>query len=183
MLTAGDEIRRTQRGNNNAYCQDNAISWFDWRLQKKHEDIRRFVREIVRFRKNEITVRQPYFLTGQPRTPGGLPDISWYGAQGGSVPWNHALDRSLTCLLAAVPPTMDHEGSLYHVMMMFHGGWESRDFSFPAVCQNFSWRLFVDTAAPSPNDIFPDNTGLKPNLKKTIKFEPHSMRIFLAEAR
>ncbi|MDR0703798.1 MAG: glycogen debranching protein GlgX [Planctomycetaceae bacterium] len=181
MLSAGDEVRRTQRGNNNAYCQDNAISWFDWRLLKRHRDLLRFVKELIRFRKKEVTVRQPHFMTGQPRLPGGLPDISWYGALGGAVPWNNSLDRSLTCLISAVPPTVDYEGSLYHLLMMFHGGWEPREFYFPAVCQNFSWRLFLDTSSAAPNDIFPEGTGPKPNLNSALKFIPHSMRVFLAE--
>ncbi|MDR1269554.1 MAG: glycogen debranching protein GlgX [Planctomycetaceae bacterium] len=183
MLSAGDEVRRTQRGNNNAYCQDNAISWFDWHLLKRHGDIRRFVRELIRFRKKEVAVRQPYFMTGQPKTSNGLPDISWYGALGGAVPWNNSLDRSLTCLIAAVPPTTEHEGSLYHLLMMFHGSWEPREFCFPAVCQKFSWRLFLDTSSAAPNDIFPEGTGPKPNLNTAIKFIPHSMRVFLAETR
>ena len=183
MITAGDEVRRTQHGNNNAYCQDNAISWFDWRLLKRHKDVYRFVRELIRFRKKEVTVRQPYFLSGHPRVPGGLPDISWYGAMGGSVSWNYALERSLTCLISAVPPTMEYEGSLYHVLMMFHGGWEPKDFYFPAVCQNFSWRQFIDTAAESPNDIYSDRTGPKPNLNAPLRFLPHSLKVYLAEAR
>ena len=183
MIVAGDEVRRTQQGNNNAYCQDNDISWFDWRHLKKHADVFRFVQELIKFRKKEITVRQPYFLTGQPRVPGGLPDISWYGAQGGCVPWSQGLERSLTCLLSAVPPTREYEGSLYHILIMFHGGWEDREFYFPAVCQNFSWRLFVDTSADSPNDIYPERTGPKPNLNAPVKFLPHALRVYLAEAR
>ena len=183
MIVAGDEIRRTQQGNNNAYCQDNEISWVDWRHLKRHEDVFRFTRELIKFRQKEITIRQPYFLTGQPRVPGGLPDISWYGAIGGCVPWNQGLERSLTCLLSAVPPTREYEGSLYHILIMFHGGWEAKEFYFPAVCQNFSWRLFVDTAADSPNDIYPERTGPKPNLKAPVKFLPHALRVYLAEAR
>ncbi len=183
MLNAGDEMRRTQRGNNNAYCQDNRISWIDWQLLKKHDDVRRFVKELIKFRKKQASVRQPYFLTGQPRYPGALPDISWYGAQGGSVPWNHSLDRSLTCLLSAVAPTLEFEGSLYHVLMMFHGSWEPREFVFPAVCQNFTWKLFIDTAAAAPNDVFGNFDGPRPDLKAPLKFQPHSMRVFLAEAR
>ena len=182
MITAGDEVRRTQKGNNNAYCQDNAISWFDWNLVKRHEDVLRFVQTVIEFRRQEITVRQPYYLTGQPRKPGKMPDISWYGAMGGSVPWNHGLERSLTCLMEAVPATRDYEGARYHILMMLHGGWESRDFFFPAVCQNYSWRLFIDTAANPPNDIYQDYDGPKPNLKASVTFLPHSTRVYLAKA-
>ncbi|MGL4943805.1 MAG: glycogen debranching protein GlgX [Thermoguttaceae bacterium] len=182
MLVAGDEIRRTQNGNNNAYCQDNEISWFDWKLAKKNESLRRFTEGLIRFRLSEPAVRQTRFLTGQPRRPGGLPDISWYGAQGGSVAWNYGLERSLTCLISAVPPSETQEVSRYHILIMCHAAWEPRDFCFPAVCQQFSWRLFLDTAAPSPNDIFPAADGPAPQLNRPLRFLDHSMRVFVAEA-
>ncbi|MDR3234775.1 MAG: glycogen debranching protein GlgX [Planctomycetaceae bacterium] len=183
MISAGDEVRRTQRGNNNAYCQDNAVSWFDWKDVKKHSGILRFAKELIRFRRKEATVRQPHFLTGQARYPGGLPDISWYGAMGGGVQWNQGLERSLSCLLSAVPPTMEYEGSQHHLLMMFHGGWEPKEFYFPAVCQNFMWRLFADTAESPPNDIYPDLRGPKPNLYAPLKFLPHSLRVYLAATK
>ena len=66
MLLCGDECRRTQRGNNNAYCQDNDISWFDWRLVRKHRGLWRFCRALIAFRKAEPSVRRTGFLTGQP---------------------------------------------------------------------------------------------------------------------
>jgi glycogen operon protein len=66
---------------------------------------------------------------------------------------------------------------------MVHGGWESRDFYFPAVCQNFAWRLFIDTAAESPNDIYPDRSGPKPNLNAPLRFLPHALRVYLAEVK
>jgi glycogen operon protein len=71
--------------------------------------------------------------------------------------------------------------------MMFNGSWETREFFFPAVCQNFEWRLFVDTAAATPNDIYPLNSvsiaaGPKPCLHAALKFEAHSMRVYLAVA-
>ncbi|MCL2742247.1 MAG: glycogen debranching protein GlgX [Planctomycetaceae bacterium] len=183
MISQGDEVRRTQQGNNNAYCQDNAVSWFDWRLLKRHQSLYRFVRELIHFRKSEFTVRQPYYLSGQPRVTGGPPDISWFGSQGGQVPWNNGLERSLTCFLGAAPPTMEYEGSMHNVLMMLHGGWEPRDFSFPAVCHNYSWRLFVDTAAAAPLDIFPEKNGPKPDLNKPLRMGPLSMKVFLAEVR
>ena len=103
MMVAGDECRRTQRGNNNAYCQDNAISWFDWRLVKKHEDLRRFCQALIAFRKAEPTVRQTRLPHRPAGRPGGLPDVSWYNADGGPVDWEQPTTASLTCLLAAVP--------------------------------------------------------------------------------
>ncbi len=102
MMLYGDECRRTQRGNNNAYCQDNAISWFDWRKTEKHQSLQRFCHALIEFRKSELTVRRANFLTGTPRRPGGLPDASWYSASGGEVNWNNS-DNSLIYLLGAAP--------------------------------------------------------------------------------
>ena len=88
MLLAGDECRRTQSGNNNAYCQDNEITWFNWKLVERHESLRRFCAALVAFRRAEPTVRQREFLHGEPICPGGLPDVSWFNASGGQVEWS-----------------------------------------------------------------------------------------------
>src|SRR5690606_37200735 len=66
MFVSGDEARRTQRGNNNAYCQDNEISWFDWTLVEQNEDLVRFMKALIDFRLHQPTVRRKQFLTGQP---------------------------------------------------------------------------------------------------------------------
>jgi len=71
MLCGGDEIGRTQRGNNNAYCQDNAISWFNWALIEKNKSLWRFCQGLINFRRAEPTVRQTNFLQGLPYRPGG----------------------------------------------------------------------------------------------------------------
>ena len=76
MLLSGDECRRTQRGNNNAYCQDNAVSWFDWKLVEKNESLLRFTQALARFRQEQPTVRRTDFLKGRPEGPGELPDVS-----------------------------------------------------------------------------------------------------------
>ncbi len=70
MLLAGDEVRRTQRGNNNAYCQDNAISWFDWTLVETNADLVRFVQALIAFRKSQPTLRHPDFMKGYSRADG-----------------------------------------------------------------------------------------------------------------
>ncbi|MCO5043790.1 MAG: glycogen debranching protein GlgX [Kiritimatiellae bacterium] len=95
MLLAGDEFSRTQKGNNNAYCQDNDISWVDWNLLRENNDLVEFVRQLIRFRKSQRTLRRTRFLTGQPFKGGA--DIAWYGRDGRAPEWHH--DQTLACLL------------------------------------------------------------------------------------
>ncbi len=183
MLVAGDECRRTQRGNNNAYCQDNNISWFDWKLVKKNEHLRRFVQTLIMFRRREPTVRQPRFLTGQPQGRGRLPDLSWHGPHGGPVDWNNGLERSLSCLLAATPRTDSSEPPHHNVLIMTHGGNEPTEFHFPEIAKNLAWWLFIDTDAKTPFDIYPNLDGPIADTGQPIRFQAHSLKVFLAEER
>jgi glycogen operon protein len=179
MLLSGDECRRTQRGNNNAYCQDNAISWFDWRLVKKHGALRRFCQTLIAFRRAEPTVRQVHFLTGRAARPGGLPDISWYGAAGGPVDWT-ADGRSLICLLAAVPPRVNADQPNHHVMVLFHAGIEPETFRIPEIARELPWRLFVNTAADSPDDVYPGLDGPRAPMDGQLTLQSRSLICYVA---
>ncbi|MDR1493373.1 MAG: glycogen debranching protein GlgX [Planctomycetaceae bacterium] len=180
MLVSGDECRRTQRGNNNAYCQNNIISWFDWKLPRKHEDILRFCRSLIMFRRQEPIVRQRHFLTGQPPKTGRLPDVSWYGPSGGNVNWGNGLERSLICLLSAMQDAEENTPSQRHLLMMCHAGTEPQEFRFPDAAKKFRWQLFLDTSAQPPNDIYPNLDGPLANVNKPLTLESISMRVFLA---
>jgi len=179
MILSGDECRRTQRGNNNAYCQDNALSWFDWRLVEKHEDLQRFFKALVAFRRAEPTVRQTDFLSGAPVSPGGLPDASWYDATGKPVNWK-AGGRSLTCLLGAVPQQDPLLPPNHHILMMFHASTEARRFQFPRRAIGLHWRLFADTAAESPGDIYPDLNGPAAPDGAEVDLESRSLVCYVA---
>jgi glycogen operon protein len=157
MLLAGDECRRTQRGNNNAYCQDNAISWFDWRLVKNHEPLLRFTRSLIAFRKEQPTVRRTSFLTGLPAGPDKLPDVLWYNLHGTPVDWSRD-EKSLICVFG---PQADRPNS-NPVMILLHAGPSSVEFTLPHFNDPIHWRLFIDTAADSPRDIFPHHDGPEP---------------------
>ena len=101
MLLAGDEVLHTQRGNNNAYCQDNEIAWFDWTLAERNAEFLRYVRELIRLRRRHRSLRRARFLTGQPGTgQDGLPDIRWHGAIGGAPDWAGGAARCLAFTLA-----------------------------------------------------------------------------------
>jgi glycogen operon protein len=179
MLLAGDECRRTQQGNNNAYCQDNEISWFDWRLVEEHQGLRRFCQALVAFRRSEPTVRQTDFFRGQPRRPGGLPDVSWFGPSGGAIDW--ASDsRSLVCLLAAAEPAEPLSSPNHHVLMLIQAGTDARHFILPQAARGLPWRLLLNTTAASPNDIYPNLDGPPAPSNAVVPMEARSMVVYIA---
>ena len=200
MLLFGDECRRTQQGNNNAYCQDNEISWFDWKLVKKHPALRRFVQSLISLRKAEPALRRIDFLTGRPIVPGGLSDVSWYNADGGAVDWNGNV-RSLVCMLAALPrrdglghspvrlngSRNRHLGNDFptsgghHILIMCHAGFEPYRFAIPSAVRDHRWQLFLDTAAKPPADIYPKFDGPPASPEGAIVLQSRSMVCFLAE--
>jgi glycogen operon protein len=144
MFVAGDEVRRTQKGNNNAYCQDNEISWFDWRLTEKN-------RSLLRFWKLLIAARH-YFRAGRPGryfqgevNERGLPDVAWHGTQLNKPGWNDPNARCLAYTLGG----FEGEPDLHAVLNMY---WDALDFEVPIV-PGRRWYRFVDTARPSPEDI------------------------------
>jgi isoamylase len=96
MLLAGDEFGRTQKGNNNAYCQDNEISWVDWSLLKKNRDLYEFARQLVQFRKTHAVLRRLRFFTGR-KGEEQLSDIQWFGPNGKKPDWEAGL--AVACLI------------------------------------------------------------------------------------
>jgi isoamylase len=144
MFVSGDEIRRSQKGNNNAYCQDNEISWFDWTLVNKHSELLRFCRSMIRFRKMHAAVRRDQFFNGSVNER-GLKDVSWHGTKLNSPGWDDAGALALAMTLAGFGGDSD-----LHVM--FNMFWESLEFELPVV-PGRRWCLAVDTALPSPHDI------------------------------
>jgi isoamylase len=158
MIVAGDECRRTQQGNNNAYCQDNEISWFDWNLVAKHKDLLRFVQAMIKFRRQQPTVRREHFLNGHHVDGSGLSDANWFNSHGDEVDW-HDDDLSLTCLLKAPGKKDDPEGLGRDVLLMLNANGSPREFSIPTVAKASKWSLFVDTGESSPQDVYPDCDG------------------------
>jgi glycogen operon protein len=170
MLLAGDECRRTQRGNNNAWCQDNDVSWIDWSLVDSNAALVRFVRELIRFRLGNPTLRRRSFLVGGPTESGALPDVAWFGPDGQPIDW-HVADGGISCFLAAPTPERLIAGNNLeaggmagvprHVLVMAHAEATPKEFAIPvpSIIRSLPWRLFVHTGRPAPNDIFGDGRG------------------------
>jgi glycogen operon protein len=179
MIVFGDECRRTQRGNNNAYCQDNEISWFDWNLVDEHKELVRFVRSLITFRKAEPTVRREDFLRGAAENPGDLPDVSWFASDGKAINWNED-DSCLVCLLRAHAPP-DDSSSARHVLILINGGQQPREFVLPPVARSQPWQLLLDTSADSPEDIFPDGDGPSLASRRKLNLQDRSIVCYVAE--
>jgi glycogen operon protein len=144
MFAAGDEVRRTQQGNNNAYCQDNQTSWFDWTLLDRHRDLLRFWKRMIEFRKSHAALRLGRFFTGAVNDR-GLADVTWHGAKLDTPGWSDPEARALAMTLAGFLGDPD-----LHVMLNMH--WDSLEFDLPAV-PGRRWSIAVDTARTPPHDI------------------------------
>jgi glycogen operon protein len=181
MLLMGDECRRTQHGNNNAYCQDNAISWFDWNLVERHADLVRVVRTLIEFRKNQPSVRRTSFLTGQTPPGASLPDVSWYMPAGKPMDWRQE-QNSLTCVLSALPDGNHQESDARHLLIFFHAVDAPMEFRIPSKVARLPWRLFFDSSAASPQDIYPALDGPSPPAAGRMILPPRSMVVYTASA-
>jgi glycogen operon protein len=145
MFVAGDEVRRTQMGNNNAYCQDNWISWFDWTLVDRNRDLFRFWKLMIKFRKRHAALRRGQFFMGAVNAR-GLEDVTWHGTELGAPGFDDPDAHALGMTLAGFNSDPD-----IHVMMNM---WDqSLDFAVPAV-KDRCWYVAVDTGWVSPYDIY-----------------------------
>ena len=171
MITGGDEIGRTQRGNNNAYCQDNDISWFDWTLVGKNQGLLRFFQSMIRFRKEHRNLHRKRFLTGAAINARGLPDVAWHGCLLNAPGWNDSGARVLAFTMGGVGDEAD-----LHVIMNMDG--TDLDFDIPSVPDR-KWYRSVDTSLPSPDD-FPESATAPVVETPVINVKGHSIVILVS---
>ncbi len=145
MLWMGDEARRTQRGNNNAYSQDNPLGWFDWSAVERHADLHRYVRELARLAASIDQLQEDRFWHATSATERG--DLSWHGTELGKPDWT-PLSHSLAWTLEGKRPED-------RVHVMANAWWRELTFALPPLPVNLRWHRVLDTARPSPADITP----------------------------
>ena len=144
MFAAGDEVCRTQNGNNNAYCQDNKISWFNWDDLDTHKSMLRFWQHLIAFRKRHPRLFRNRFFNGEINDR-GLPDISWHGCKLGKPGWHDPMGLALAMTLGAREERED-----LHIMFNMYE--KALDFELPKV-PGKRWHNAVNTALASPYDI------------------------------
>ena len=157
MILGGDEVLRTQGGNNNAYCQDNETSWLDWSLAETHADFLRFVREAIAFRRRHPALRRRLFLTGASASGDSVPDIAWLDAHLRPPDWHNAHVRSIAFQLDARSHARPNGGApgqgegqiLYFAL---NAGEESHIMHLPAH-DGLLWHRAVDTSLAPGEEI------------------------------
>lgn len=162
FLTAGDERWRTQGGNNNAYCQDNEISWVDWRAEATAARMTEFTRALLAFRREHATLRRPGFFDGRVRPESGLRDVTWLDGTGGLLDHDewHEPGRERFGML------IDGERTL---LLLFNRGRNAQSFVLPGA-EDAVWKRVFDTALEHP---FAD--GVVPKVGGEYVLECHTV--------
>jgi len=167
MLLMGDEVRRTQQGNNNAYCQDNEISWFDWGLLDKYADIHRFVKQLIGLRLNFRSTREDQDMSLSQVLQQAK--IQWHGVKLNQPHWesdSHGLAL-----------TVEARSGTFLTHFILNAYWEPLEFELPPMPV---WRRIIDTFLPSPEDICgPTDAPLVEG--STYLVQPRSVVVLVAE--
>ncbi len=146
MLLMGDEVGRTQNGNNNAYCQDNELSWFDWTALKKNKELFRFFKNMIAFRKMNSSLRRDTFFSGETNDK-GLKDIEWHGCALHAPGWNDPESKVLAFTMGSFTK---NEPDIHVMLNMSQSDLE---FEIPDLIGKQMWHRFIDTSLTSPKDI------------------------------
>ncbi len=139
MLLGGDEFRRTQQGNNNAYCQDNDLSWFDWELTNTHREIVEFTAELIAFRQAHKVLRLPRFYTET--------ELLWFDAHGQPATWSDSM-QGLGCAILTDRGTPS-------LCLLFNPSESPLRYQLPTTLRARSWHVAIDTSitgSPQPSD-------------------------------
>ena len=158
MLLAGDEFGRTQRGNNNAYCQDNEISWVDWTLQESNKPLVEFVRKLAGMRHKYPILRRNLFLNGEFVEELGVRDVTWINANGTQMADDDWHDPGLRCfgmLLDGRAQTtgIRQRGKEATILIVINGYHEPLEFTLPECAGGCRWSLLIDTHMNETADL------------------------------
>jgi glycogen operon protein len=170
MLLAGDEVLRTQRGNNNGWCQNNELSWFDWQLVEAERDMLEFVRGMIAFRRNHACFTHNAFFTGRQVPGRDTPDVAWHGIRLNEPAWHDPEAQFLAFTIAGLTSS---ESDLHVILNMADGSVEA---SLPEI-PNREWSLTVDTFDTAHSGILPLEKR-NPVLQRVWRVQPRSVAIF-----
>ena len=175
MLQMGDEMRRTQRGNNNAYCQDNDTSWLDWSLLDRNRDLHRFVQKLIRYRRRMMSAGTAEYLELSLNELLRHAEYDWHGVRLGKPDWtddSHSIAFTVRSTPLRLPLWL-------HVMINAY--WEPLDFDLPPIpaASLAGWQRWIDTAREPPEDIT-EAPEAPPVLEMRYHVAPRSVVVLFA---
>jgi glycogen operon protein len=160
MLVAGDEFGRTQRGNNNAYCQDNEIGWVSWDLSPGDRRLLEFTRQALSIFHANPVLRRRSFFTGQPVSPDGIPDLTWIRSDGQAMTeaeWSDPRNHVLGMLMhgRATDEVNERGRPIFGdtLLLLVNGGYRSRYFELPELPGPGVWEELLNTAHPGSRRV------------------------------
>jgi isoamylase len=184
MIVAGDEVGRTQHGNNNPYAIDDPTSWLDWDLQPWQQDLLATARHLIRLRREHPVLRQDRFFAGRPVHAAGTKDLAWFGPDGAEMDherWHDPRLRVLQMYLHAV--VLAAGGARRHhtdesLLVILQGQAEPVDVRLPGEPWGTRYRLLWDSAQERPPDLDASDPADEVEGGATVQVEPFSMRIY-----
>ncbi|MBT8419843.1 MAG: glycogen debranching protein GlgX [Gammaproteobacteria bacterium] len=170
MILSGDEMGRTQRGNNNAYCQDNEISWLDWDMTRENADLVRFFQRLIALRRAYAALRRESFL---PDEQGSTVSVEWHGITPYQPDWSYE-SRTLAKCMRVITPSGESE-SIYLIASAYT---DALSFELPKLNER-SWYRIADTALDSPRDIVDSGQEERLDDQERYWVQPRSVVILI----
>ncbi|MBS1957222.1 MAG: glycogen debranching enzyme GlgX, partial [Cyanobacteria bacterium SZAS-4] len=190
MISGGDEVGRTQKGNNNAYCQDNEISWTDWNFNEKEKEFLSFVQKLASIRTSQVVLQRRKFFKGQIRIgPSQKKDIIWLNADGTEMKqtdWEDEERRHLAVIYeGGHMDEMDEEGNEVignTLLLLLNSHWKEKQFILPPSQVDKYWRMFAPQMTDKTWKLLIETTGeLSPSCwepQSQFKLGPRSLALF-----
>ncbi len=187
MIVMGDEVAHTKLGNNNTYCQDNELSWFDWSRLEPGEPgsgaaMFRFFKYCIQFRKAHAVLRNRFHFQHREKAGSGYPDISWHGVEAWNPDWSDS-SRTLAFMLCGEEQNPQsairnpQSTDFIYVAMNMH--WDGHVFQLPRLPVGRRWRRFVDTSRPAPDEILEPGRELPLRDQEQMHLGPRSVAILV----
>jgi len=176
MLLAGDECLRTQQGNNNAYCQDNELSWFNWNLVRSHADILGFCRRAIAFRRRYPVLQRCRFFLGQDLDGNNVPDIDWFGPDLRKPAWDDAEQRTICYQLDGRETSIAQADYLLFVIL--NAAPEPTQVQLPQP-EGKAWFRIVDTSLPPGEDFLAPEQEARSRVRQSYAAKARSVVVLL----
>jgi glycogen operon protein len=178
MISHGDELGRSQSGNNNAYCHDGPLTWIDWKLDPLGRELLEFTRTVFALRAANRVLRRCAFFSHEPAGPEDARDLTWLRAEGGEMTaaeWEDPANHLLGMLIREeASDETDRRGRRLNgdsILLLLNGGGRTKWFSLPAIGQPGTWTELNDTAHPLPRPVQEGRVSLVPHSLVVLRYE------------